>query len=280
MTQKFKDGQAIPVTVLQAGPCVISQVKSTDKDGYNAIQLGFDKSNKLSKSESGHQKDVKNGESYWKTLREFRVDNAPEVKVGDMVKVSTFQEGEKVKVQGISKGKGFAGVVKRHGFSGGNKTHGNKDQLRMPGSIGAQEPQHVFKGKRMAGRMGADVVTVKNLEVVGLDEEKNELYVRGAVPGRYNTLIRIMADGDLVVSAPQEEPVRQAQSDSDVESKSDEKKEEVKVEEKPADEPAKEEKKESSSAKATDDKDAKKGEAVANEEKNEKAPEVKADESK
>lgn len=185
MTQVYgEDGRAIPATVLQAGPCVVVQRKSKAKDGYSSVQLGLvenRKTKRVTKAMEGHFK--KAGVPPCRVLREFRVDEAAEAKVGDKVSVAIFAAGDKVAVSGVSKGKGFQGVVKRHHFRGGAATHGSMFH-RAPGSIGASAfPSRVLKGMRGAGHMGQDLVTVKNLEVVRVDEGNNLLVVRGAVPG-------------------------------------------------------------------------------------------------
>jgi large subunit ribosomal protein L3 len=194
MTQIFQeDGRVVPVTVIKAGPCLVTQVKTEEKDGYEAVQIGFGQRRKLSKALSGHLKGLGN----FRYLREFRfkIQNSkfqkPELKVGDKIDVGIFQPGDKVQVSGTSKGKGFQGVVKRWGFKGGPASHGHKDQLRMPGSIGATDPARVFKGKKMAGRMGGERVTVKGLEVVEVDKDKGLLMIKGAVPGGRNGLLEI-----------------------------------------------------------------------------------------
>jgi len=185
MTQVYaEDGRAIPATVLEAGPCVVVQRKSKTKDGYSSVQLGLvesRKSKRVTKAMEGHFK--KAGVPPCRVLREFRVDEAAEAKVGDKVSVAIFAKGDKVAVSGVSKGKGFQGVVKRHHFRGGDATHGSMFH-RAPGSIGASAfPSRVLKGMRAAGHMGQDRVTVKNLEVVRVDEGNNLLVVRGSVPG-------------------------------------------------------------------------------------------------
>lgn len=187
MTQVFiEDGRAIPVTVVEAGPVVVTQVKTNDKDGYEAVQVGFGKKKKITKPLAGHVKKLGN----FRWLREYRVSSA-EVKVGDTFDVSVFSEGEKVVLTGISKGKGFQGVVKRHSFAGMPKSHGTKEKYRAPGSIGSRFPQHVRKGKRMAGRMGSDRVTRHNVEVVKIDKENSLLALKGPVPGARGTLVEI-----------------------------------------------------------------------------------------
>jgi len=188
MTQIFKEDKVIPVTLIESGPNFVTQIKNKEKDGYLAIQVGFDKKKEknIKKPQKSHLKNL--GNLRW--LREFRIEN-PEIKTGDKIDVSVFAPGDKVNIVAISKGKGFQGVVKRHGFHGGPKSHGQKDRHRAPGSIGSSFPEHVFKGKRMAGRMGGDRVTVKNLEVVEVDIENNLIALRGAVPGRRGTLVML-----------------------------------------------------------------------------------------
>lgn len=189
MSQIFtEDGTAIPVTLLSAGPVVVTQVKTGEKDGYEAVQVGYGAKNprNINKAEKGHFKGLGN----FRYVKEFRT--APgEMKVGDSFDVSSFEPGDVVEVSGVSKGKGFQGVVKRHGFHGGPRTHGQKHSEREPGSIGATGPQRVFKGTRMGGRMGADRVTVKRLKVVAIDKENNVMAVSGAIPGRRGTVIEI-----------------------------------------------------------------------------------------
>jgi large subunit ribosomal protein L3 len=185
MTQVYaEDGRAIPATVLQAGPCVVVQRKSKDKDGYSAVQMGLveaRKTKRVTKAMNGHYD--KAGLPPCRVLREFQVEDGAEVKVGDKVSVDLFAAGDSVHVTGISKGKGFQGVVKRHHFRGGAATHGSMFH-RAPGSIGASAfPSRVLKGMRAAGHMGSDRVTVRNLEVVRVDAGNNVLVVRGAVPG-------------------------------------------------------------------------------------------------
>ena len=185
MTQVYaEDGRAIPVTVIQAGPCVVVQRKSREKDGYSAVQIGLVEDRKIkrvTKPMEGHFK--KASLPPCRVLREFRVEEGAEVKVGDKVSVSQFAPGDSVSVIGTSKGKGFQGVVKRHHFRGGAATHGSMFH-RAPGSIGASAfPSRVLKGMRAAGQMGADRVTVRNVQVVKVDAESNLLVVRGSVPG-------------------------------------------------------------------------------------------------
>ncbi|MBR2998252.1 50S ribosomal protein L3 [Candidatus Saccharibacteria bacterium] len=184
MTQIIgEDGVVTPVTILQAGPCTVTQIKTTETDGYNAVQVGYGQGKNLSKLVTGHLK--KAGENINpKVLKEFRVNELPEdMKLGDSVTVESFKIGDKVAVTGTSKGKGFAGTVKRWNFNESRNTHGFKGDIRKVGSIGSMYPQKVFKGKRMPGRMGHDQVTVKNLVVAYIDAENNLLGLKGAVPG-------------------------------------------------------------------------------------------------
>ncbi|MBI4317138.1 MAG: 50S ribosomal protein L3 [Chloroflexi bacterium] len=189
MTQVFgENGVVIPVTVIEAGPCYVTQVRTPERDGYTALQLGFGTARRLIQPLKGHLKKL----PPLRYLREFRVGDASGVAVGEKVDVGVFRIGQQVSITGISRGKGFAGVVKRHGFSGGPKTHGQSDRHRAPGSIGATTtPGRVLKGMRMAGRMGGERVTVKNLEVVQADPERNLLLVKGGVPGGRSGLLLI-----------------------------------------------------------------------------------------
>ena len=190
MTQIIgEDGRAVPVTLIQAGPVTVTQVKSVDIDGYNAVQVAYGEGKNLSKAVAGH---VKPAQVSPKKIREFRVEELPaETKVGDSFDVTQFNLGDLVDATGTSKGKGFAGTVKRHNFNTSKKTHGGNGNVRKPGSIGSMYPQKVFKGKRMAGRMGADRVTVKNLEVAYIDPVTNLIGLKGAVPGPRKGLIVI-----------------------------------------------------------------------------------------
>ncbi|MDC6355507.1 MULTISPECIES: 50S ribosomal protein L3 [Robiginitalea] len=194
MTSIFdENGKNIPCTVIEAGPCVVTQVRTEEVDGYNALQLGFDdKADKrANKAENGHFK--KAGTAPKKKVVEFRYFEEGAFKLGDTINVELFKEGEFVDVNGISKGKGFQGVVKRHGFGGvGQSTHGQHNRLRAPGSIGAaSDPSRVFKGMKMAGQMGNQRVTVQNLRVLKVVPEKNLLVLKGAVPGHKNAYITI-----------------------------------------------------------------------------------------
>jgi len=174
MTQVFdSEGKVIPVTILEAGPVKITQIKTKDKDGYEAIQIGYE-----------HRRRTEIN----RKISDYDADK----KIGDEIKVDVFKEGDKVMIIGESKGKGFQGVVKRHGFRGAPASHGTKDRLRAPGSIGATGIHRVVKGKKMAGRMGQDQLTLKKIEVAKVDSEKNLLYLKGAIPGRRGSLIKVI----------------------------------------------------------------------------------------
>lgn len=191
MTQIFnEEGKVIPVTVIEAGPCVVSQVKTEETDGYNSIQLGFGaiKESKVNKPERGHF--TKANIAPARYLREFRVDSIEDVKVGDELKADIFMAGDKIDIQGTSKGKGFQGVIKRHGQSRGPMAHGSRYH-RRPGSMGPVAPNRVFKNKHLAGRMGGNRVTIQNLEVVQVIPEKNVILIKGNVPGAKKSLITI-----------------------------------------------------------------------------------------
>lgn len=194
MTQVFDDkGQVIPVTVIEAGPCYVTQVRTQDRDGYNAVQLGFGevKEWRLNQGQRGHLK--RNGLPPLRYLREFRTKEV-DVQEGQQIKVDVFHTGERVDVVGVSKGRGFAGPVKRHHFNRGPKTHGQSDRERAQGSLGSTTtPGRVLKGKRMAGHMGTDRVTSQNLEVVVVDAERNLLAVKGSVPGAKGGIVMIRA---------------------------------------------------------------------------------------
>ena len=191
MTQIIgEDGVVTPVTILQAGPATVTQIKTVETDGYNAVQLGYGQGKNLSKSVSGHIKKAGLDISP-KVLKEFRVEEAPELKPGDQITVESFNLGDKVTVTGISKGKGFAGTVKRHNFNESRNTHGFKGNIRRVGSIGSMYPQKVFKGKKMPGRMGHDQVTVKNLIVAYIDKENNLLGLKGAIPGPKKGIVTV-----------------------------------------------------------------------------------------
>ena len=192
MTQIFnEDGVLTPVTVLQAGPCAVTQVKTVDNDGYSAVQVGFvDKREKLvTKPQKGHFD--KAGVAPKRFVKEFRFDNAEEYTVGQEIKADIFAVGDKIDVTATSKGKGFAGGIKRHGLNTGPKTHGSKYHRHAGSNGSASDPSRVFKGKKMAGRMGAEQVTVQNLEVVRIDVENNVILVKGAVPGPKKALVTL-----------------------------------------------------------------------------------------
>ncbi len=187
-------GELVPVTVIYAGPCKVVSVRTKEKDGYEALQLGFGekKEKKVSKPVSGQFK--KNNLSPSLLLKEFKFPSSAEFKIGDEIKVDLFKEGENIKVRGVSKGKGFQGVMRRHNFRGvGGTTHGQSDRLRAPGSIGSSSfPSRVFKGQRMAGRMGHDNVTISNLKVVKIVPEENLILIKGAVPGAINSIVELI----------------------------------------------------------------------------------------
>ena len=206
MMQCFlEDGTAVPATVISAGPIVVTQVKSPDIDGYTAIQVAFEdqKTSRATKAHIGHvsaalsnkmesedKENISAQTSAYKHLREFR--DIEEIKEGDVITVDAFKKGDQITVSGISKSKGFQGVVKRHGFHGGPRSHGQKHSEHEPGSIGGGLRNKVPKGMRMGGRMGGDRITIKNLEVIGVDPENNQLLIKGAIPGRRGTLVEII----------------------------------------------------------------------------------------
>jgi large subunit ribosomal protein L3 len=189
MTQVFAStGEVVPVTVVEAGPCIVTQVKTSQNDGYEAVQLGFGQAKRLTAPQKGHLKRL----PPLRHLREVPADKVADAHVGQKIDVSIFKAGDHVDVTGISKGKGFAGVVKRHHFAGGPKTHGQSDRTRAPGAISSgTTPGRIRKGRRMAGHMGDDRVTVKRLEVVKADPERNLLLIKGAVPGGKNGLLLV-----------------------------------------------------------------------------------------
>jgi large subunit ribosomal protein L3 len=189
MAQVFRaDGTVVACTVVEAGPCLVTQVRTKDRDGYEAVQLGYGTKKRVNEPEKGHFK----GLGTFRHLREFRADTLDGVEVGQRIGAEMFQAGDKVDVTGITKGRGFAGVVKRHNFRGGPKTHGQSDRHRAPGSIGAgTTPGRVLKGQRMAGHMGDERLTVRNLEVVESNPARGILFLKGAVPGAKDGLIRI-----------------------------------------------------------------------------------------
>lgn len=276
MTQIWENDRVIAVTPILAGPCAVAQIKTKERDGYQALQLawGQRKAKNIKKPQAGHLKKISSSARF---LKEFRVEELPTCNLGDLVKVDSFAVGDIVDVIGTSKGKGFQGVVKRHGFSGGRKTHGNKDQLRMPGSIGPKGPAHVFKGTRMAGRMGNERVTVKNLSVVKIDEENNIIYIAGAVPGAVNGFLMIKGQGELKFSQPkitddsqvneEKNEVSENMPENDGAKKEEGRSEEVKAEEVKAEE-----------AKAEESKEVPAAEEKPLEEKKEESSEVKKSE--
>lgn len=182
-----KEGKVVPVTLIEAGPCFVTQIKTADKDNYNALQIGFkkiDKKKKIKKTMKGKE---------FAHLKEFNFYTL-KYKTGDKIDVSIFEQGDKVKISAISKGKGFAGAVKRWGFSGMGASHGSRHVTRTIGSVGSRFPQRVLKGKKMPGRMGNKRTTVKNLEIIKIDKENNLLAVKGAIPGRKETLLEIRGE--------------------------------------------------------------------------------------
>src|SRR5262245_57006016 len=196
MTQMFEaSGKVVPVSVIEAGPCPIVQVKTTEKEGYTAIQIGFDevKESRMSKAENGHCK--KANVATRRILREVRVDDAGNFKVGDTLDVKVFEGAKIVHVTGTSKGKGFAGTIRRYHFQRGRKTHGNKN-YREPGSVGASAfPSRIFPGKRAPGRMGGVQRTTRNLTLVQIDAENNLLFVKGSIPGANNSIVFVRTEG-------------------------------------------------------------------------------------
>jgi large subunit ribosomal protein L3 len=198
MSQVFdQEGRVTPVTLVEAGPCLITQLKDKEKDGYLAVQLAFDQRKRVKKPQAGHFKkaqavnnNVKDINFRW--TKEFLVDDLKDYQLGSQIKADVFSAGDKIRVCGISKGKGFQGVVKRHGFKGGPASHGDKDRMRAPGSIGGGFPERVWKGRRMAGRMGNDRVTVKGLKIIKVDAANNLLAINGAIPGKPGTLLEII----------------------------------------------------------------------------------------
>lgn len=206
----MENGDAVPVTAVAAGPCYVTAVKTTEKDGYTAVQIGYGKAKRLTKALAGHLQNL----PQVRHLREFRLDSVEGIEKGSVISVRTFAPGDKVTVVGTSKGRGFQGVVKRHGFGGSPASHGHKDQLRMPGSVGATDPARVFKGKKMGGHMGDAQVTVANLEVISVDEENNLLYLKGAVPGARGTFLQVRAMGDIVFDT--QEVIDEKKSDQEI----------------------------------------------------------------
>lgn len=197
-----EDGSMIPVTLIEAGPCAVTQVKNTEKDGYKAVQLGFGFKKKISKPMQGHIKKAQavlgkenEKDAQVQSLREFRLDKKEkEYKEGDKIDVSIFAPGDKIEAVSISKGKGFQGVMKRHNFKGHSASHGTKHAKRQPGSIGSAFPEHVLKGKKMAGRMGGERITSKVLKVVEVDKDKNLLIIKGCIAGSHGAIVEIVSN--------------------------------------------------------------------------------------
>lgn len=194
MTQVFDEqGRAVPVTVVESGPCAVTAIKTSDKDGYTAIQLGFEdaRPHKVNKADKGRFEKV--GVSPKKTVKEFRLCDVSGYEIGQSITADIFKEGEAIDVRGTSKGKGYAGGMKRHNFGGGPASHGASKVHRKPGSSGANSyPGHLFKGKKMAGQLGGERVTVKGLKVFAVDAENNLILIRGPIPGAANSLVMIM----------------------------------------------------------------------------------------
>lgn len=182
-------GVVAPVTLVSVKPCVVTFVRTKEKDGYNAVQVGCGKRKRINKPEAGHLR----GHAPFAVLKEFRFADLCDKAIGDVIDISVFSEGDTVKVSSVTKAKGFQGVVKRHNFRGGPASHGQKHSLREPGSIGATWPQRVLKGRRMAGRMGGDRRTVSGIEVIKIDKENNLIALKGALPGRNGILVEITA---------------------------------------------------------------------------------------
>ena len=187
MSQIWKEEKIVPVTLIQAGPVIITQIRTKEKDGYQAVQVGF--GNKKEKNVKKPQRGQFGKLGNFQYIKEFRT--VEDFNIGDVLSVGQFKEGDKIKVSGLNKGRGFQGGVKRHGFHGGPKTHGQKNRLRAPGSIGSTAPQRVMPGRKMAGRMGQERTTVKNLKIAAIDEKNNILMIKGAVPGMRGTLLEI-----------------------------------------------------------------------------------------
>ena len=196
MSQVFlENGRVVPVTVIQAGPCFVTQVKTVETDGYEAVQIGFGADKRANKPTRGHMKDTQ----VCRYLREVQVDDIGDYQVGDSVSVEIFTPGEKVDIIARSKGKGFAGVIKRRGFDGGPRTHGQSDRARAPGSIGGgTTPGKVYKGLKMAGHMGNRRITAKGLEIIKVDTDRNLLMVKGGIPGSQMGVVQIRRTGKSV----------------------------------------------------------------------------------
>ena len=224
MTQVWLADNKVTLTPIAVDSNVISQVKTMAKDGYFALQIasGTKKEKNINKSQLGHFKKLNLKPSF---VKEFRLKEESSAKPGQVIDISSFQEEETVDVTGVSKGKGFQGVVKRHKFAGGDKTHGNKDQLRMPGSIGSMGQSRVFKGVRMPGRMGHEKVTVKNLAIVKIDQENNIIYIAGAIPGAVNSWVTIKAKGEMKFTEEKNKEEETKEKKQEVKEKKEEEKE-------------------------------------------------------
>jgi len=194
-TQLFRDREVVPVTLVQAGPCVVTRLRTAERDGYTAVQVGLQQKRRMSKPVKGQLKGLPAETGSFAVLREFRIPQESDLTVGTALGADVFSPGDRVRVSGISKGKGFQGGIKRHGFTQQPVTHGQKNRQRHPGSIGPTVPQRVFKGTRMAGRMGTEVITVRNLEVIEVDPGHHLIAVRGAVPGIKGTLLELRVEG-------------------------------------------------------------------------------------
>lgn len=273
MTQVFRpDGTVVPVTRVQAGPCVVTQVKKKGQSGVNAVQIGYgeQKAFRLNKAMQGHLKGLQSV----RYMKEFNVGDEPTLARGDVFSTKIFTAGEKVQVSARSKGKGFQGVVKRHGFKGSPASHGHKDQLRMPGSIGATDAARVFKGTRMGGHMGDDNVTVKNLEIVEINGD--ELLIKGAVPGARGGIISVVSlEGTIEPEKAEEPAVEEATEAVETPTTEEASTEEAAKEETPAEEsveaPAVEEKKEETPAEEVKEEAAEEKAPAQEEEKKEEA---------
>jgi len=228
MTQIWDNDKVVAVTPVLAGPCVITQVKTKKTDKYSALQLAYGerKAKNLNKPQRVQFAKANTSPMH---VREFRLEQDIEAKAGDQITVESFVAGDIIDVSGTSKGKGFQGVVKRHGFKGGRKSHGNKDQLRMPGSVGAKGPAHVFKGMKMGGRMGNSRITIQNLSIASVDVENNIIYIKGAVPGPNEGLLYLKGKGDLIIKEIKttEEKVEEVKPEEKVEEAKDAKEEKV-----------------------------------------------------
>lgn len=229
MTQIWQsEDKVIAATKVKLYPCVITQIKYNEKDGYSAVQLGFGegKEGNIKKPQKGHLKNLSN----LKKFKEFRMQDEEKEKFkrGDKIDLSSFEVGDKIQIVAVSKGKGFQGVVKKYGFAGQSKTHGTKDQVRMPGSAGATGPAHVFKGTRMPGRMGGDQKTIKNLEIIKIDLENNIIFLNGPIPGARNSVVFISGEGELKLVSEKVDIEKNQTENKDLHKEKQEKEEEKK----------------------------------------------------